>query len=93
MLRGKKIFFFFDTWVEVCVGFMDLHEPYKDLSFFVTLWLTLQGLEWSNEAGEVVLELVARQNKEESLHVTCSYLQRNISASDARAEPENHGGH
>lgn len=41
------------------------------------------------------MELVARQNKEESLNVTrstCCVL-RNISASDATAGPENHGGH
>lgn len=40
------------------------------------------------------MELVARQNREESLNITWSIcrLQRNISASDATAEPENHGG-
>lgn len=33
--------------VAVCAGFLDLHEPYKDLSFFLcnSLWSALQGLE------------------------------------------------
>lgn len=95
MLGSRKIFFFKYVSRSLCRfhGFVwAIKRPFLLCN---VLWLILQGLEWSNEAGKVVLESVARQNREESLNITCSSccLQRNISASDATAEPENHGGH